>query len=138
VLISLILDTCTVYFYRPFLNTFLIVKTLEIYKEFLLGLQKVGAYFKILEKRGMDQILEYFLKRKKINFTTADKSIWAFFTMRFLVSLRDVISIDFYPSKKGKIRLIRNKLQMDCFRNHFYILLKKDYFFGRIRKGIRN
>jgi hypothetical protein len=28
----------------------LIVKTLEIYKEFLLGLQKVGAYFKILEK----------------------------------------------------------------------------------------
>jgi hypothetical protein len=53
----------------------LIVKTLEIYKEFLLGLQKVGAYFKILEKRGIDQILEYFLKRKKINFTTADKSI---------------------------------------------------------------
>ena len=127
--------------YRPFLNTFLIVKTLEIYKEFLVGLQKEVVFFLNFGKKGAwTRYWNIFLKRKKINFTTADKSIWAFFTMRFLVSLRDVISIDFYPSKKGKIRsrLISNKLQMDCFRNHFYILLKKDYFFGRIRKGIRN
>lgn len=27
------------------MNTFLIVKTLEIYKEFLVGLQKVGVFF---------------------------------------------------------------------------------------------
>jgi len=38
--------------YRPFLNTFLIVKTLEIYKEFLVGLQKVGVFLLILEKKG--------------------------------------------------------------------------------------
>jgi hypothetical protein len=65
VLISLILDICTVYFYRPFLNTFLIVKTLEIYKEFLLGLQKVGAYFKILEKKGHGPDIGIFFEKKK-------------------------------------------------------------------------
>jgi len=62
--------------YRPFLNTFLIVKTLEIYKEFLVGLQKVGVFFLNFGKKGAwTRYWNIFLKRKKINFTTADKSI---------------------------------------------------------------
>jgi hypothetical protein len=76
----------------------LIVKTLEIYKEFLLGLQKVGAYFKILEKRGIDQILEYFLKRKKLISQQPIKAFEHFLQCDFLVCLRD-ISIVSYPSK---------------------------------------
>jgi len=52
--------------YRPFLNTFLIVKTLEIYKEFLVGLQKEVVFFlNFGKKRGMDQILEYIFEKKK-------------------------------------------------------------------------
>jgi len=43
----------------------LIVKTLEIYKEFLLGLQKVGAYFKILEKKGHGPDIGIFFEKKK-------------------------------------------------------------------------